>query len=561
MVRTGPAFCRFDSEKSYRGESFMSESFTLRSLTDTINGILSTVRDYYDSEYVYYIEKEQDDIETVYEWCAENVPWQRDRIKLLGSDQQPKWMRQEITDTTADSYSVFYQLTDDTTAVLAAVGVHRGGCDLALLRALVPYIPQAIALQKMQKQQEYLSYHDDLTGLLNRNSFVDYTGNVNTEELQSLGAVSVDINGLKNFNKEFGRAYGDEVVTRVGEVLGEYFHSGSVYRMTGDEYLVLSENTTYEEFTKQVDAAHTKLDNISLGLVSMGYAWEKLDIQIEKLVGSAENMMREEKRKYYKNLRKGHHEPIIKQDLLNDLEEGNFIVCLVPKIDVRTGKISGAEAVVRYHHKDIGIVNPGRYLNLLEETRLSHYLDLYVFEEVCRTLHRWEVEDVPMIPVSVNFAGATLRQEGIAEKMLFLIEKYHVFCEYLEVEVSESGSDMNQEMLAETSSKIRKGNVRVILDHFGAKDSSFSILSLMEFDGLKLDKSLTSNIVANTRSQIVAKAVIDICRQLGAYVIASGVETQDQLNVLEELGCDYAQGTLFNKPITIETFEVRYLKE
>ena len=561
MVRTGPAFCRFDSEKSYRGESFMSESFTLRSLTDTINGILSTVRDYYDSEYVYYIEKEQDDIETVYEWCAENVPWQRDRIKLLGSDQQPKWMRQEITDATADSYSVFYQLTDDTTAVLAAVGVHRGGCDLALLRALVPYIPQAIALQKMQKQQEYLSYHDDLTGLLNRNSFVDYTGNVNTEELQSLGAVSVDINGLKNFNKEFGRAYGDEVVTRVGEVLGEYFHSGSVYRMTGDEYLVLSENTTYEEFTKQVDAAHTKLDNISLGLVSMGYAWEKLDIQIEKLVGSAENMMREEKRKYYKNLRKGHHEPIIKQDLLNDLEEGNFIVCLVPKIDVRTGKISGAEAVVRYHHKDIGIVNPGRYLNLLEETRLSHYLDLYVFEEVCRTLHRWEVEDVPMIPVSVNFAGATLRQEGIAEKMLFLIEKYHVFCEYLEVEVSESGSDMNQEMLAETSSKIRKGNVRVILDHFGAKDSSFSILSLMEFDGLKLDKSLTSNIVANTRSQIVAKAVIDICRQLGAYVIASGVETQDQLNVLEELGCDYAQGTLFNKPITIETFEVRYLKE
>ena len=91
-----------------------------------------------------------------------------------------------------------------------------------------------------------------------------------------------------------------------------------------------------------------------------------------------------------------------------------------------------------------------------------------------------------MIPVSVNFAGATLRQEGLADKMLHLIEKHHVRCEYLEVEVSESSSDMNQEMLAETSSKIRKGNVRVILDHFGAKDSSFSILSLMEFDGLKL---------------------------------------------------------------------------
>lgn len=539
----------------------MSEKDNPRSLVEIINDVLSAVRDYYDSEYAYYIEKEFDDIDTIYEWCAENVPWQRDRIKMLPPDQRPKWLRQEITDTTADSYSIFYQIDEDTTAILAVVGVHRGGCDLALMRALVPYIPQAITLHKMQKQQEYLSYHDNLTGLLNRNSFVSYLEDVKQEELKSLGALSVDINGLKNFNKEFGRDYGDEVVIRVGEVLEEYFRSGSVYRMTGDEYLVLVENDTYEAFTKQVHAVCTKLDNISLGLASLGYAWEKVDIDVNGLVIRAENMMREEKRKYYKNLKKGHHEPIIKQDLLEDIEKGNFIVCLVPKIDVKTGKVASAEAVVRYHHKDLGIMDPGKYINLLEETRLSHYLDMYVFEQVCKTLHRWEVEDLPMVPISVNFAGATLREESIGDKMLMLIEKYHVFCEYLEVEVSESYTDMNQEMLAETSSKIRKANVRVILDHFGAKNSSFSILSIMAFDGLKLDESLITNIVGNRRSRIVAKAVVEICRQLGAYVLAEGVETQDQLNVLEELGCDYAQGTLFNKPITIDTFEVRYLKE
>lgn len=538
----------------------MSESYKPRSLMEIMNDVLSSVRDYYDAEYAYYIEKEQDDIETIYEWCAENVEWQRDRLKLMSFEQQPKWMKEEITDTTADSYSVFRQISDDTTAILAVVGVHRGGCTLDLMRALLPYIPQAIALQKMQKQQEYLSYHDDLTGLLNRNSLVDYLANVDAGSLKSLGALSVDINGLKNFNKEFGRDYGDEVVIRVGEVLQEYFHSADVYRLTGDEYLVLADNISYEEFTKQIYAAHTKLDNISLGLVAMGYAWEKVDIDTDKLVSNAEVMMRDEKKKYYKNLKKGHHEPIIKQDLLEDLEQGNFIVCLVPKIETETGRVAGAEAVVRYHHKDLGIVDPGKYINLLEETKLSHYLDLYVFEEVCKTLHRWELEDLPMIPVAVNFAGATLKQESIADRMLHLIEKYHVLCEYLEVEVSESGNDMNQEMLAETSSKIRKGNVRVILDHFGAKDSSFSILSLMEFDSLKIDKSLITNIVGNMRSRIVAQAVIDICRQLGATVQASGVETQDQLNVLKELGCDYAQGALFNKPITIDTFEVRYLK-
>lgn len=539
----------------------MSENYKLRSLVEIMNDVLSTVRDYYDAEYAYYIEKEQGDIETIYEWCAENVQWQRDRIKLLPEEQQPRWMREEITDTTADSYSVFRQISEDTTAILAVAGVHRGGCTVEFMRALLPYIPQAIMLHKMQKQQEYLSYHDDLTGLLNRNSLVNYLEHVQEEELKSLGALSVDINGLKNFNKEFGRDYGDEVVIRVGEVLQEYFHSGEVYRLTGDEYLVLVENTTYEDFTKQIYAAHNKLDHISLGLVSVGYAWEKIDIEVEKLVNTAEVMMREEKKKYYKNLKKGHHEPIIKQDLLQDLEQKNFIVCFVPKIDVSTEQVAGAEAIVRYHHKDLGIVDPGRYINLLEETKLSHYLDLYVFEEVCRTLHRWEVENLPLIPVSVNFAGATLRQESIADKMLSLIEKYHVRCEYLEVEVSESGNDMNQEMLAETSSKIRKANVRVILDHFGAKDSSFSILSLMEFDGLKLDKSLITNIVGNARSRIVAQAVCDICRQLGTFVQAAGVETQDQLNVLKELGCDYAQGALFNKPIKIETFELRYMKE
>lgn len=538
----------------------MSDNYTPRSIMEIMNDVLSTVRDYYDAEYAYYIEKEQGDVETIYEWCAENVEWQRDRLKLLSEDQQPKWMKEEITDTTSDSYSVFREIGGDTTAILAVVGVHRGGCTLDLMRALLPYLPQAISLQKTQKQQEYLSYHDDLTGLLNRNSLVDYLDKVKAKDLKSLGALSIDINGLKNFNKEFGREYGDEVVIRVGEVLEEYFRSAEVYRLTGDEYLVLVENTSYENFTKQIYAAHTKLDNISLGLVSVGYAWEKLDIDVDKLVTNAEVMMREEKKKYYKNLKKGHHEPIIKQDLLEDIEHGNFIVCLVPKMDVQTESIAGAEAVVRYHHKDLGIVDPGKYINLLEETKLSHYLDLYVFEEVCKTLHRWELEDIPMIPVAVNFAGATLRQESVAEKMLKIIDKYHVRCEYLEVEVSESGNDMNQEMLAETSGKIRKGNVRVILDHFGAKNSSFSILSLMEFDALKLDKSLITNIVGNSRSRIVAQAVIDICRQLGASVEAAGVETQDQLNVLEELGCDHAQGTLFNKPITIETFEVRYLK-
>lgn len=538
----------------------MNEKNKARSILEIMNDVLSTVREYYDSEYAYYIEKDEEEILTIYEWCAENIPWQRDRIKMLEPEQMPRWVQYEITDTRDECYSVFQSLEEGVTAILAVVNVHRGGCDLSPMRAVLPALSQAIILQKMQKQQEYLSYHDDLTGLLNRNSFVGYLTEVREKKLKSVGVLSADINGLKKFNREFGREYGDEVVMRVGEILEEFFRSANVYRMTGDEYLVIIENISYDRFIKAVHGAHDKLENISLGLVSIGYAWEKIDINADRLVSSAENMMQEEKKKYYKNVRKGHHEPIIKQDLLDDIKDGNFIVCLVPIMDVQSGEVMAAEAVVRYHHKDLGIMNPERYISMLGETRLSHYLDLYIFEEVCRTLRRWELEDLPMVPVSVNFADSTLHQDNITERMMELVEKHHVSCEYLQIEVSEAPGNMNQEMLAETSNKIRKANIRVILDRFGSKRSSFSILSIMEFDGLKLDRSLVDNIVGNSRNQILVQAVTDICRRLGVNVAAAGVETQDQLNVLKELGCDSVQGTLFNKPITVDTFEKRYMK-
>ena len=224
----------------------MSEKQKVPSLLEIMNDVLSTVRDYYDSEYVYYIERDEDEILTIYEWCAEFIPWQRDRIKMMDPEQWPKWLKQELLNTTEESYSVHRQLDDDVTAVLAAVKVHRGGCELSLLHAVIPYVTQVIISQKMQKQQEYLCYHDSLTGLMNRNSFVVYLSEAEERELQSLGALSVDINGLKNFNKEFGREYGDEVVSRVGEVLEEYFRPGSVYRLTGDEYLAVAEDISYE---------------------------------------------------------------------------------------------------------------------------------------------------------------------------------------------------------------------------------------------------------------------------------------------------------------------------
>ena len=110
----------------------------VRSIIEMMNDVLGTVRDYYDSEYAYYIEKNDEEILNVYEWCAEGIPWQRDRLMMLSPEKLPKWARKENTDTTADSYSIILPIEEDRVAVLAAVGVHRGGCELSLLRTLLP---------------------------------------------------------------------------------------------------------------------------------------------------------------------------------------------------------------------------------------------------------------------------------------------------------------------------------------------------------------------------------------------------------------------------------------
>jgi len=531
-----------------------------RSLVEILDEVLGVVGNHYDSEYAYYIEKDVDGITTIYEWCNEDIPSMRDRVKNISKDDAPKWLESEVKDTTEDAYSVFEELEDDKTAVLAVINVRRGGCTISLMEALLPLISETIVLVKSQKQHEFLTFHDQMTGLLNKNSYISHVEELSRARLRSLGALSVNVNGLKEFNKEFGRDYGDEIVIRVGEVLEEYFRGYLTFRLTGDEYLIIAKNIAYEDFMKKMNQAYTFLEHISLGLTTMGHSWEKSNIQVRDVIYQAQEMMKSEKSKHYSRKLKGRHVPIIKNDLLEDIKHGNFVVYLIPKFDVYSNRVAGAEAVVRYYHKDLGTMYNERYMKLLEDTNLSSYLDLHIFEEVCKTLQRWEAADLPMIPIAVNFSSATLQQESIADKVIEIIEKYEASCEYLEIEISEKGDNMNQEMLAEISRKMRKVNIRTILDHFGAKHSSFSILNAMEFDSLKIDESLIANIVIDSRNQIIVKAVVDICHRLGGAVAADGVETKDQLNVLKEFGCDYVQGTYFNKPIAIDTFEVRYLK-
>jgi len=530
-------------------------------LADVINEALNRILRHYDSKNVYYVERIGTEVTTVYQWSDKGAPSLKDKIKLKNEDDFPKWLLEEATEVSGNTYSIFRDLDRGKIGVLAVDGVGEGEHTLDLLKGMLPLISEVALLMKQKKEYEFLSYHDQKTGLLNRNSYLDVMDELVLTELTSLGVVSINVNNIKGLNREYGRDYGDEIIIRVGEVIEECFKSDLAFRIEGDGYLVIAKNIPYEKFMAKIHDTRNFIDKISEDLVSIGYSWEQKNINPEEVVDMAEMMMQNEKEKQRAREQKKRHVPIIKNDLLEDIEKGNFIVCLIPKFDVYTDKTIGAEAVVRYHHKDLGTLNPEKYIRLIEETNLSSYLDLYIFEEVCKVLRKWEVEGIDLLPIAVNFSPSTLKQEGVLDKMISLTEKHHISCEYLEVEMPGSVGDLNQEMLAEISHKLRKANFRVTLDHFGRKDSSFLTLSLMAFDSLKLDPGIIEDIVVNTRNQIIVKELIGICKQLGANVIADGIETKDQLNMLKEYGCDYVQGTYFNKPIAVETFQVRYMEK
>jgi len=532
-----------------------------QTLVDVINEALNKILKHYDSKNVYYVERTDEDVTTVYQWSNKGNPSLKDRIKLKDKRDFPTWLVEEFSQMPGDVYSAFRDLGRGKIGVLAVDGVGKADSSLEFLKAMLPLISEVALLMKQNKEFEFLSYHDQMTGLLNRNSYLDVMDQLEQTQLSSLGVVSLNINNIKGLNKEYGREYGDEIIIRVGEIIDECFKSDLAFRIAGDEFLVIASNIPYEKLMKKIHDAQSFIENIGLDLAALGYSWEQKNIVPGNCVIHAQEMMYNEKKKYLIRNQKKRHIPIIKNDLLEDLEKENFIVCLIPKLDAFTDKIVGAESVVRYHHKDLGTLHPEKYIRLIEETNLSSYLDLYIFEEVCKTLRKWEVEGVNMVPIAVNFSPSTLRQEDIDKKLISIIEKYHISCEYLEVEMSGFVGDLNQEMLAEISHKLRTANLRVTLDNFGRQDSSFLTLSLMAFDSLKLDSGMIADIVINTRNQVIVRGIIEICKALGATVIADGIETKDQLNVLKEYGCDFVQGTYFNKPIAIETFQTRYMEK
>ncbi len=266
------------------------------------------------------------------------------------------------------------------------------------------------------------------------------------------------------------------------------------------------------------------------------------------------------KQEYYsKNMESYVHSPTLLKKLLSSLLNQEYMIYLQPKMDLRTGRIFGAEVLVRYNDKIDGVTEPNKFIPILEKEGLISHIDFFVLQEACRTLKRWRDENREKMALSLNFSRYTMFEEGFLEKVLDICEENKIPCEDLELEVTETQELLDRWQLANLIDQLRRHGFPIALDDFGAEYSFLGLLSLSDVDVLKIDKAITQKVKKTKRNDVILESLINMSHKLDMLCIAEGVESEEQKELLRVMGCDHIQGYLLDKPMSVRDFEQKYL--
>ena len=248
------------------------------------------------------------------------------------------------------------------------------------------------------------------------------------------------------------------------------------------------------------------------------------------------------------------------QDVENVMEqalaEGQFIAYYQPQYDVYTGKVVGAEALVRWQRPGRGLVPPGAFIPILEKNGFVVELDFYIYEQVCKTLQSWKKAGRRLVPISSNFSRVHLGRADFMQRLEAIAARYEVDTRFLEVEITESAAQENPQQLIELSQRLKAQGFRIAMDDFGSGYSSLNLLRKLPVDTLKLDKEFLQEGAESQRQQAVIEGFVSIAHKLGMLVVCEGVETRPQAEFLASIGCHLAQGFLYGRPMPLAELEV-----
>ena len=413
---------------------------------------------------------------------------------------------------------------------------------------------------------------DDLTGLYSKSYFLIQAQKIlENRGDKNYDIICIDIEKFKLVNDICGIEVGNRILRSLGQVILEEAKkwNGIAGHFSEDVFFVLCERPdSFDEdgFKKNIDKLNSieeaKKFNLRLRLVFGLYSVKNLRVPISVMCDRAQ--MAAEKIKGHYGIYYCYYDDSIRKKMIgeqkiagsmeNALKNREFLVYYQPKYDLDTETIAGAEALVRWKSKDMGMMSPGDFIPLFEKNGFITRMDMFVWEKVCIDLRAWLSAGNKIVPVSVNVSRADLLTPSLVDTLSNLVKKYEIPPKFLHLEITESAYTEDPEQIVKIIYELRKRDFMIEMDDFGSGYSSLNMLSEMPIDILKLDMTFVRNEMERTNGKGILSYIISLANWLNLKVVAEGVETKGQVTQLKKMGCSYVQGYYFSKPLDRDEF-------
>ncbi|PWK13056.1 sensor domain-containing protein [Tumebacillus permanentifrigoris] len=438
-------------------------------------------------------------------------------------------------------------------------------------------IAKDITKRKRDEHMIYhLAYYDSLTGLPNRRMFLDrlqYALDVAEQERHLVAVMMLDLDRFKVINESLGHAIGDQILQEVAIRLQACIDpEHTVARLGGDEFALLLPKLSNADHA--VDTANSILKAFQKTILIAGYEFHITSsigislypddgVDANTLLKHADTAMyiaKEQGKNNFQWNRAGKNEQVfahmeLENDLRKALDLRQFVVYYQPQINIQTGLVFGVEALVRWLHPERGLVSPGQFIPLAEETGLIAQISEWVLREACRQARQWQVEKSQYFKVSVNLSSSQFQQINLVDKVRDILRETGLHPQYLDLEITESIAMHNIDYVVSKLTQLEHLGVHISIDDFGTGFSSLSYLKKFPIHTLKIDRSFIQDITTDPDDASIVTAIRSMARSLNLDVVVEGVETIEQLEFLRTIECDKVQGFYYCKPVPAREFE------
>ncbi|MBF0306622.1 MAG: PAS domain S-box protein [Alphaproteobacteria bacterium] len=433
-----------------------------------------------------------------------------------------------------------------------------------------------ITQRKLDEERiRYQANYDSLTGLPNRTLFMDRLNQGVSTAVRGetmLGLMFIDLDGFKMVNDTLGHDIGDLLLIEAGRRLGESVRANdTVARLGGDEFTVIMPNlldfrnasVIAQRIIERLEepfvlGRHETFVSASIGITTLPH--DATDAQ--SLLKNADSAMYRAKEQGKANFQfftadmnsQVSERMVLKNGLSKALERGELSVCYQPKLDLASGRFTGCEALLRWTSAELGQVSPVKFIPVLEETGLIGPVGEWVLETACRQYREWRDMGLAEMRVAVNLSVRQLRQPGIAQAVAAVLDRAGIEASGIEIEITESMIMKDTENAVAVLRELNGMGIQLAMDDFGTGYSSLSYLKRFPLHTIKIDRSFVAEIASDSDDLEIIRTIITMGHSLRRRIVAEGVETEAQKDILTRLGCDEIQGFLVSHPLPAADF-------